>query len=131
MLSPCGMRVLAVTVLTLSGCFGTTHDCYRPQSGGDAILTAVLGTAGFILDVAANSKRPEPAEVEAEPPPSGIRDTWRGPALACKQGRTFHLRCVTASSGRSCFWETDEGQPFDCPDEKCQTIPADLAAWCY
>src|SRR5262245_29766654 len=109
------MRGFPVLMLTLSGCFGTTHDCYRPRSN-DALLGAALGTAAFIVDLIANSKRPEP-EVEAEPPPSGIRGTWRGPALACKSGRSFHLRCVTATSGRTCFWETDEGQPFDCPDE--------------
>jgi hypothetical protein len=117
------MRLLAVTALTVTGCFGTT--------GNEALVGAAIETVGFIADTVANSSRPDPPEEPADPPPSSIRDVWRGPALDCTAGRTIHLRCVTAAGGRLCFWETDEGVPYDCPDEQCKTLPSDLAAWCY
>jgi hypothetical protein len=121
------MRFLAVTVLTLSGCFASSEHCYRVD-GKAAIAVAAIETAALIVDAVIHDQRPEP---DAPPPPSGIRDYWRGPTLPCKDGRSMHQRCVTAASGHSCFWETDEGTLFDCPDDKCQTIPANLAAWCY
>jgi hypothetical protein len=120
------MRLL--TVILLTGCI--SDDCYRPDRNA-AALAGAMGLVGFIADVAINSQREEPPEEPQEPPPTGIRRTTRGPARPCRDGRSFHRRCVTSVGGTVCFWETDEGDLFDCPDDKCSTIPRELADWCY
>jgi hypothetical protein len=117
------MRLLAVILLT--GCI--SDECYRPDPKTAAVVGA-LSLVGLIADIAINSHREEPPE---EPPPTGIRRITHGPAQPCRNGHSFHRSCVTSVGGTACFWETDDGNLFDCPDDKCSTIPGKLADWCY
>ena len=123
------MRVLGVMALTLSGCFGHGANC-----AGTAIASAAIESAIFIGQVIAEASEKKAAEEEAQvddPPPSGIRDYWHGPERKCKYDRSLHLTCVRSVGGESCFWETSDRAVYDCPDDTCRTIPAELARWCY
>jgi len=120
------MRLLAVILLT--GCI--SDECVRADPKSTAIAGAI-GLVGFLAEAAINSQREEPPEEPQEPPATGIRRVSRGPAQLCRDGRSFHRRCATSVGGTVCFWETDEGGLYDCPDDKCQTIPRALAEWCY
>ncbi len=121
------MRALAVIVLTSTGCFG-----HGGAGGAELAMTAVEGAfvIGQAIAEAAAEKQAYDEAQPHEPPPSGIRDYWQGPEVACMPGRTMHLRCVRATTGQTCFWETSEGTPHDCPDASCRTVPAELARWC-
>jgi hypothetical protein len=121
------MRALAVIALTSAGCFG-----HGSAAAGELAVAAIGGIfeIGQAIAEAEAEKRAYEEAQPKTPPPSGIRDYWKGRELACAPGRTMHLVCVRAVTGRSCFWETSEGTPFDCPDASCKTIPAELARWC-
>jgi hypothetical protein len=119
------MRILTSISLLLAG-------CGHGFPGGAALALAGVGTAATIAEIAIEHHQREEAERQArsEPVTTSVRDVEERGRWACPSLRQFRVVCVTAAAGRSCFYETDDGQVFDCRDERCVEIPRGIDEWC-
>jgi hypothetical protein len=110
--------LLMVVLLAATSCASAQQSIAIADSAAD-----ILGLIAMTADAAED-------EPPSQPLPLTIRAVRRGPELHCANGRSFHARCVLARAGEVCFFETDEGTPFDCDTPACATVPANLQAWC-
>ncbi len=68
--------------------------------------------------------------VEAPAPDGAQYATWIPSHGKCASGREFHVRCVRGAAGQACFYETDDGESFDCADAECARTPDAINGWC-
>jgi hypothetical protein len=99
---------VALMVVLASGCAQMAYGILQAKKEADARAAAASGP------VVASS----------------VRGWWTAAEYRCSSGRQFHLRCVDASTGKLCFFETDDGKSFDCVDDGCRATPAGVDAWC-
>jgi hypothetical protein len=139
--------------LASSGCFGVAHHLVHAGTAVGLAVEAVAVGAGVVA--AAARPLPPPTTVVVQPqvivqPTAVIAQPAPAPALApapspapdsgyatwipssgkCTSRREFHVRCVRGAGGQSCFFETDDGEAFDCADAECNKAPDAINAWC-
>jgi hypothetical protein len=120
-----------VIAIALGGC-GTIQ-----RVGTDVGMAVQTLTLGLVTAGAATVARPPTTvvvqpQVTIETPPAGSTQysTWVPRQGRCNSGREFHLRCVRGPGGQDCFFESDDGESFDCVDPECAKVPDGVNAWC-
>jgi hypothetical protein len=123
------MRVILLLSLLLSGCFPSTY-CVPHGAGGAVVAGAGLAT--MLIGIAAEQAERDAAagQARSEAFTTSVRDVSVRGRWACPSGRQFRVVCVLTAAGRSCFYETDDRQTFDCLDEACVQIPRGVDEWC-
>src|SRR5256885_11471524 len=143
-------KAFVISIALLGGCGHIAHHAFRGIGFAVETVAAVgLTTASVIAEAA----RPRTVVVQAPPtvvvqaapvmmqpvvapvptaPPTGPAEyaTWIPSRGHCTSGREFHVRCVRNPGGQACFYESEDGEAFDCADSSCGRVPDGLNAWC-